>query len=133
MKITFFDRKKYIESLRKLELRKAPKYVIEAYKEGLVKVVNEYYKQRLKKRLNKEPIKENRISLSFLKDPVYSQDKQFLVEALDSKDLEFIKAFFKMANLDLVSGDRLPPNASKLIKQKMPKNFGLHDLFKKLR
>jgi hypothetical protein len=70
-------------------------------------------------------------SLKFSEE--FLEDNHFLKEATSVKDLDFIKAFFKMANLDLVSGDRLPPNASKLIRQKISKDFGLKDLFKKLR
>ena len=72
-------------------------------------------------------------SIHYIEEAVKHEGKAFLSEALNSKDLDFIKAFFKMANLDLMSGNKLPPNASKLIKQKIPKNFGLNDLYKKLR
>lgn len=133
MKLTIFDRKEYIEALRRLEARKAPEYIIDAYHEGFVKVINEYYRMKLQKKIHKANIKENKISLNEVKEAVRMINKNFLIEALTQKDLDFIKAFFKMANLDMVSGDRLPPDASKLITQKIPKNFGLKDLFKKLR
>jgi hypothetical protein len=133
MKLTIFDRKNYIETLRKLEVRKAPKYVIDAYHEGHIATINEYYREKLRKRLRKANIEESKVNLHEVKEAVKSINKDFLTEALTQKDLDFIKAFFKMTNLDMVSGDRLPPDASKLITQKMPKNFGLKDLFKKLR
>lgn len=133
MKLTIFDRKKYLEALRRLEARKAPAYVIEAYEEGFVKTINEYYRIKLRRKLRKTNIKESKINLTEAQEAVRLIGKEFLTEALTQKDLDFIKAFFKMANLDMVSGDRLPPDASKLITQKMPKDFGLKDLFKKLR
>lgn len=54
-------------------------------------------------------------------------------EAVSNNDLDFIKAFFMMTNMDIISGKRLPPNASNLIKQGIVQDFGLKDLFKKLR
>lgn len=133
MKLVLFDRKKYIESLYKLKVRKAPSYVIKAYNEGYTLVVNEYYKEKLNKKRRSTVVKENK---NFLADAIeFSKacNLDLLNEALAVKDLDFIKAFFKMANLDLTSGDRLPPNASKLIKQRVAKDFGLKDLYKKLR
>lgn len=132
MKLTLFNRKKYFESLQKLKVRKAPSYIIEAYKDGYASVVNEYYRTKLDKRINKSVFEEDKYPVESLIEVSKGLDIGFLNEALTVKDLEFIKAFFKMANLDLVSGDRLPPNASKLIRQKIAKDFGLKDLYKKL-
>ena len=129
MKLIVFDRKKHTEALRKLAVRKAPDYVIEAYKEGYANVVNEYYSIKLRKQINKNiNISETEAS-TVIKESKLS----FVNEAKAIKDLDFIKAFFKMANLDMASGNRLPPNASKLIRQKIAKDFGLKDLYKKLR
>lgn len=133
MKLTVFDRSKYMESVRKLEKRKAPTYVIQAYKDGHTKVVNEYYKIKLSQRIGRQkrsPVQENADTLEKL---ARAFNLDILNEALTNKDLEFIKAFFKMANLDLVSGDKLPPNAAHLIRQGIAKDFDLNKLFKKLR
>lgn len=131
MKLTVFDRKKYIESINKLKLRKAPDYVIRAFQEGYINTVNEYYRVKLQDKIKnkKENIKFTRV----LSEAIKNENKQFLNEALSKKDQDFIKAFFRMTNMDIMSGDRLPPNASSLIKQGIVKDFGLKDLFKKLR
>ena len=133
MKLIVFDRQKYMKSLRQLEdVRKAPTYVIHAYRDGHTSTVNEYYKIKLEKRIHKniELQNENVDTLSRL---VTWFDIDFLNEAISNNDLAFIKAFFKMANLDLISGNRLPPNASALIKQGIAKDIDLNKLFKKLR
>ena len=133
MRVHVFDREKYHQALRKLERRKAPDYVIEAYKEGHTSVVNEYYKIKLSRKIGKGGVELKAESVRTLESLVKFFDIPILNEALTVKDLEFIKAFFKMANLDLVSGDRLPPNAAHLIRQGIAKDFGLNQLFKKLK
>lgn len=132
-KLTIFDRQKYNSAIERLKNRKAPPYVIQAYRDGHTNVVNEYYRLRLAHRIDsgkRAKVQENYETLETL---VKTFDIEILNEAMTSKDLEFIKAFFKMANLDLVSGDKLPPNAAKLIRQGIAKDFGLNQLFKKLR
>ncbi len=132
MKLTVFDREKYNIALNKLERRKAPGYVIEAYKEGHTNVVNEYYKLKLSRKIGRGSVELKAENAQTLESLVKFFDISMLNEAFTVKDLEFIKAFFKMANLDLVSGDRLPPNAAHLIRQGIAKDFGLNQLFKKL-
>ena len=131
MKLVVFDRKKYIESISKLKLRRAPDYVINAFQEGYIGTVNEYYKIKLQNKIKNK--KESIKITSVLSEAVKNENKQFLNEAASKKDLDFIKAFFRMTNMDIMSGDRLPPNASSLIKQGIVKDFGLKDLYKKLR
>jgi hypothetical protein len=128
-----FDREKYYKELHKLEhSRKAPAYVLEAYKDGQVKVINEYYRDKLAK-LRKQARKQIKLESSkSLSSFIKLMNISYLTEAETVKDLDFIKAFFKMANLDLVSGNKLPPNASALIKQGIIKDLNLNDLFKKL-
>jgi len=135
MKLAIFNRTKYIASIERLEARKAPNYIIEAYREGYAKVINEYYKSKIKAHRKKEIQNENaRIAeLKTFESQVNKVNLNFITEALSQKDLEFLKAFFKMTNMDIFSGDKLPPNASKLIKQGIVKDLGLKDLYKKLR
>lgn len=128
MKVNIFDRKKYIEALQQLNKRRAPDYIIEAYKEGYVKEINLYYKNKLDRK---------RVAESYNKpallDFANTSGLKFLKEAASQSDLDFIKLFFKMTNLDIFSGNKLPPDAGSLIKQGIVKDFGLKDLFKKLR
>lgn len=126
MKITIFDRKKYEDSLRRLERRKAPSYVKTAYKEGYVDVVNNYYEIKLHKRLNRK-IEESVIDVFKRASNI---DEPFIKEAKRYRDEDFLKAFFVMTNLDIVTGKKLPPNAGKLLKRDMVRDLGLKDLFK---
>jgi hypothetical protein len=133
MKLTIFDLKKQENSIRKLEARKAPPYILEAYDEGFVDVINNYYKLKLKNLKikvvteSKQPIDSELITM------VSHSEHKFLKEALSKRDEDFLKAFFTMTNLDIVSGRKLPPNASSLIKQGITQDLGLKDLYKKLR
>lgn len=135
MKLAIFNRTKYIASIERLEARKAPTYVIEAYKEGYTNTVNEYYKLKVRG-IRKKEIKNESARIAELKTLEADVNKvniSFINEALSQSDLEFLKAFFVMTNMDIISGDKLPPNASKLIKQGIVKDLGLKDLYKKLR
>lgn len=132
MKLTLFDRKKYLEAIKSLEKRNAPSYIIEAFEEGYAKVVNEYYKIKLQR------IKDKNFKYSLTESTEYTNlakkaNISFIEEALKKSDIDFIKAFFQMTNLDIVTGEKLPPNASKLINQGIIKDLGLKDLYKKLR
>jgi hypothetical protein len=127
MKLIIFDRKKYSEAMHALELRKAPSYIIEAYQEGYTGVVNAYYKIKLNRLRSKGNIKE---SVNY---NVTEAMPNFVKEARRNKDSDFLKAFFKMTNMDIMSGNKLPPNAAKLIKQGVVKDLGLTDLYKKLK
>jgi len=133
MKLTIFDRKKYEEAIKKLKVKNAPDYVIEAYKEGFGNVVNVYYKIKLERRRTNN----YKYSLTESKDYIRHAkrvDFGFIEEALKKSDVDFLKAFFQMTNLDIVSGEKLPPNAGKLIRQGMTlRGFSLKDLYKKLK
>jgi hypothetical protein len=132
MKLTIFDRKKYLETIKKLEKRNAPNYILEAYEEGYTKVVNEYYKIKL------DRIKAKNFKYSLMESKTYSDLAKtvkfsFIEAALKKSDIDFLKAFFQMTNLDIVSGKKIPPNAGRLIDQSSIRDLGLKDLYKKLR
>lgn len=133
MKLTVFDRKKYIESIKRLKAKNAPSYVIKAYEEGYGKVVNAYYKKKLERRMTgnyKYSLKEAN-SYANLAEHV---TLDFLQEAIKKSDIDFLKAFFQMTNVDISSGEKLPPNAGKLIRQGMKlRGYSLKDLYKKLK
>ena len=133
MKLTVFDRRKYTEAINSLTLKKAPPYIIEAYKEGYAEVVNAYYKKKLERRLSKD----YKVSLNESKkyfEIAKNLEINFIQEALKKSDVDFLKAFFQMTNLDIVSGEKLPPGAGKLIRQGMKlRGFSLKDLYKKLK
>jgi enolase len=132
MKLTLFNRKKYLEAIRSLKKRNAPDYVLQAYEEGYAKVVNEYYKIKLERIRNKN-YKYSLTESTEYTNLVKKANITFLESALKKSDIDFIKAFFQMTNLDIVTGEKLPPNASKLINQGIIKDLGLKDLYKKLR
>lgn len=127
MKVKIFNRKKYVESLNNLIKIGAPAYIIEAYASGYYKEVSYYYRIKNNKSLNKQVsmLTENKQYKENLK-------LKFLEEARNKRDEDFLKAFFVMTNLDIVSGKRLPPNAGKLLKPGKI-SLGLKDLYKKLR
>jgi hypothetical protein len=129
MNITTFDRKKYVESLKRLERRGAPSYVVEAYRDGYVDVVNGYYDIRLHRKLNRK-IQESKVDVLGRAESIKNRHVQ---EALKARDEDFLKAFFIMTNLDIVTGNKLPPNAGKLLRQDIVRSLGLKDLFKKLK
>lgn len=135
MKLTMFDRRKHIESLNKLKKRNAPSYVIDAYNEGYVKVVNTYYSlklQKLKENKGRYTLKEAKAYTDYAKLVEY-EEAPFIREAVKKSDIDFLKAFFQMTNMDIMSGEKLPPNAGSLLKQGIIKDLGLKDLYKKLR
>lgn len=127
MKLVTFNRKKYNESLLNLAKINAPNYVIEAYVEGYHKEVSYYYKLKSNPALKAQA---NKITES--KNYKETANIRFLNEAKNSRDEDFLKAFFIMTNLDIVTGKRLPPNAGKLLKPGII-SFGLKDLYKKFR
>ena len=61
------------------------------------------------------------------------EEAPFIREAVKKSDIDFLKAFFQMTNMDIMSGEKLPPNAGSLLKQGIIKDLGLKDLYKKLR
>jgi hypothetical protein len=127
MKVKIFDRKAYIDSLNNLIKIDAPSYVVEAYAKGYYKEVSYYYKIKANKNLRK---KVN--TLTENKKYKENLNTKFLAEARNKRDEDFLKAFFVMTNLDIVTGKRLPPNAGKLLKPGKI-SLGLKDLYKKLR
>jgi hypothetical protein len=132
MKLTIFNKTKYLESIKKLKARNAPSYIIEAYNEGYTNVVNEYYNiklQKLRTKKLKSNVNESKNYLDIAKNIKLS----FVQESIKKSDIDFLKAFFQMTNLDIVTGKKLPPNASKLLKQDVIRDLGLKDLYKKLR
>lgn len=129
MKIKVFNRSKYIESLRKLEARKAPSYIVEAFKYGFIEEVNQYYNIRKARLLNKNLISEDTKLLNDAKEI----DVGFIQEATKKKDLDFLKAFFQMTNMNIFTGKKLPPDAAKLLKPEYVKDLGLKELYKKMR
>ena len=135
MRLTIFSRTKYMESISRLKARNAPTYVIEAYKEGHSNVINEYYKAKLHGFRNAIVKTENNktTELEEFAKANNNLGLNFISEALSNKDIEFLRAFFRMSNMDITSGNKLPPNASKLIKQGIVKDLGLKDLYKQLR
>lgn len=132
MKLVLFDRKKYNQAISLLEQRKAPKYVIEAYKAGYYSVVSDYTRTKLESKIAKTP-KEKLLIESISKDKVEKLELDFLTEAYLKNDIDFMKSFFAMTNLDIFSGKRLPPSAGAMLRQDITKDLGLKDLFKKLR
>lgn len=128
MKIKIFDRKRYIESINKLYKRKAPAYVIEAYNNGYIDVVNYYYKLKLH---NKRTGVSNSTQETF-SEHFQGNHPSFVNEALTKRDEEFLKAFFVMTNLNIVSGAKLPPSAGNKLKPSGLTNIGFKDVFKKL-
>ena len=128
MNINIFDRTKYMNSIKMLKAREAPDYIIEAYKNGYIKEINYYYKARL----SKKPISES-ATRATLRQFVTDSNLSFLKEAMSQQNYDFIKAFFQMTNMDIMTGEKLPPDAGNLIKQGIVKDFGLKDLFKKLK
>lgn len=114
MRIQIFDITKYNNSIKKLEARKAPKYIIEAYEQGFGEVVNSYYREKINNIKNKEkPLNESY-------DMVYSLAEKsslpFIKEALDAGDAAFLKKFLQMTNIDIFTGQRLPNDFSKMLK-----------------
>jgi hypothetical protein len=134
LKLIVFDIKKHEDSLRKLKARKAPPYVLEAYNKGFIEEINRYYRLKLSAIKNKKTlIKESKKLDSKLIKQARQYKHSFMQEALKKRDEDFLKAFFTMTNLDIVSGKKLPPDIGKLIKQGTIKDLSLKDLFKKLR
>lgn len=128
MKLIIFNRTKYLESIKKLKIRKAPDYVIEAYNRGYIDVVNEYYKLKLE---NKRNSKTN--SKSGILEEYKDSQIDIVKEALTKRDEEFLKAFFVMTNLDIVTGKRIPRKAGGKLKPSGLTNIGFKDVFRKLR
>lgn len=132
IKLKIFDRKKYIESIKKLQLRKAPSYIIEAYKSGFANVVNEYYRIKLnKKSLNES--KQSKLAHVDVFNEYEGINIGFIAEALKKRDEEFLKAFYVMTNLDIITGNKLPPSTGRLLRDKGIYSMDFKSIFKKIK
>lgn len=129
MKIKVFNRKRYTESLEKLKKRNAPKHVIEAYEYGFTEEVNQYYKVKRIRLLNNDPVSDGKDIL----ETANQIEVGFIKEAVSKKDLDFLKVFFQMTNMNIFTGKKLPPDAAKLLKPEHIKDLGLKELYKKMR
>lgn len=130
MKLRVFDRKKYAEAINALIKRNAPTYIIEAYKQGYVKVVNYYYKNKVNKLQESKKTVFDTIDVFNVTADV---DLDFIVEARKKRDEDFLRAFYVMTNLDIITGSKLPPATGKLLKDKGIYNMNIKDIFKKIR
>ncbi len=134
MGLTVFNKTKYVNSIRKLEARKAPSYIIDAFNLGFSKVINEYYRNKVL--ISKGLLAESKVDsfdLDFICTVVSKFKYGFLGEAMSNKNLEFLKSFFVMTNMDILTGNKLPPDVSKMIMQSPVRSLGLEDIMKKLR
>lgn len=129
MKIKVFNRKRYIESLEKLKTRKAPKHVIEAFEYGFTDEINQYYKTKRIRLLNNSPVSESKEIL----ETANQIEVGFIKEAAKKRDIDFLKVFFQMTNMNIFTGKKLPPDAAKLLKPEYIKDLGLKELYKKMR
>lgn len=145
MKLTLFNRTKYESNIRKLETRKAPSYILEAFHRGYIRVINEYYNQRLERaralrsgdNTLLESVRAKTLTVDeiiFLEDMAEDSGLLMLTEASKKKDYDFLKLMYQMTNLDILTGKkRIPANAGQLIKQGEIYDLGLTKLHKKLR
>lgn len=132
MKLKVFDRKKYMEAMSLLAKRNAPSYIIEAYKAGYAKVINFYYEQKLRQsRVVQESKRYKTVSESLDQLVKKAEHIPFIMEAKKRRDEDFLKAFFVMTNLDIITGKKLPPKAGRLLKDAGIYNLGLKNLYKK--
>lgn len=133
MKVKAFDRKKYYESVKTLESRKAPSYIMEAYHRGYTNVVNAYYREQLNKRFRRPTIINESRDIDYIKLAQEDIGNKIIQEALTEKNKDFIKLFYQMTNLDIVSGEKLPPSAGKSLKQATTKGLGVKSILKRMR
>lgn len=128
MKLTVYDISKHNKSIKMLEARKAPNYIIEAYKDGHANVVNKYYEYKIKK--SPMSLTESKLDL----DKLISETKlEYLKEAYSKKDYDFINLFYKFTNMDILGNVKVPPHVGKHLKPGMPSTVKMTDLFKKAR
>lgn len=115
LKITVFNITKYNESMKRLESRKAPKYIIEAYENGFGEIVNSYYREKIEKLKSGKSVIEE--SYDYINELAKTSKHVFINEALEAGDAAFLKKFLQMTNIDIFTGQRLPNDYSKMIKQ----------------
>lgn len=111
-KVKIYNRQAYNNSIRRLEKINAPDYVVEAYKQGHTELVNNYYKRRLANKLGFESkivITEQQVK------EVRNSKANFISEAAKKKDQEFMGELYRMSNMDILTGKRLPPNYGELV------------------
>ena len=132
MKVTAFNRGKYYKAIKTLEARKAPSYIIEAYHHGYSDVINLYYREKINTKRGKPSIINESTEKNYL-DLVKVDKRRFITEAVSRKDKAFLKAFYQVTNMDILTGNRLPPSAAKLIKQATTKGIGTTNVLKRMR
>lgn len=115
MKIQIFDITKYNNSIKRLEARKAPNYIIEAYESGFGEIVNSYYREKIDRIKNKESLISE--SHDYIDELAKTSKHNFIQEALTANDSAFLKKFLQMTNIDIFTGQRLPNDYSKMLKQ----------------
>ena len=131
MKIVSFDRAKYNRVMEAFKTRKSPNYIVEAYHHGHVEVINLYYREKINKKLGKpSSIVENK-SIDYLHIAEADTNRRFIQEAARKKDMDFLKLFYQVTGMDILSGNKLPPKAGQLLKQAPTKSFKLTDIFKR--
>lgn len=131
MKIKSFDRGKYTKALESLKTRKAPNYIIEAYHAGHTNVINLYYREKINKKVGKPSVIVENTAVNYLDLAKADTDKKFIQEAVSKKDLDFLKLFYQVTGMDILSGNKLPPSAGQLLKQSPTKSFKLTNIFKR--
>lgn len=132
MKVTIFDRGKYFNAMKTLNERKAPSYIKEAYYNGYSEVVNLYYKAKINKKLGSRPRLLEGNDSKYL-ERAKNDKRNFLKEAARKNDRDFIKLFYRVSNMDIMSGKRLPPKTGQLLKQAPGPGLGITDIVKRMK
>lgn len=131
MKLEIFNRGNYEKAITKLETRKAPQYVIEAYHDGLVEELNIYYEAQLNDRLGKPSLLIE--SNDSIIERATKDKRKYIQEALSNKDKNFLKSMYRMTNMDIFTGQKKPMSGGDLIMQAPIKQMGVKKVTKKLR
>ena len=131
IRVTAFDRGKYTEALRILEARKAPNYILEAYHLGHSNVINAYYKDKLQTKLGRASTLEENTREDFLEKAKRDKHRRFIQEAKKKNDMAFIKLFYQVTGMDILTGSKLPPSAGKLMKQVPTKGLGTTNILRR--
>lgn len=127
MKVKVFNRTKYNRMLEALERRKAPNYIIEAYHLGYSNVVNLYYREKINKKRGVPSLITESTHNNYLK-LMEKDNRRFIQEARKYKDTDFMKLFYQVTNMDILTGEKQPPSAGKLLKQMPTKGLGVNDV-----
>lgn len=130
MKVKVFDREKYLRMTEALKTRKAPNYIMEAYHYGYTDVVNAYYKNMLNKKRGRPSIINESLNIDYT-ELVKEDKRSFIQEARKRKDMDFLKLFYQVTNMDIMSGNRLPPKAGLGMKQAPTKGLGVKNVLRR--